>query len=173
MSKKKNRLKDLYQNYWADLSKLFRHKLSGSGFDYEDAIQNAFIKFSELDQKTQVVNPKAYLYQLTKNDYIDYHRRQKLEAAFIDSQLSTPHEGHHSPEDCLSTQQQIDLLEASVESLSEQQKTILVMHRIDGKTYAEIAQHLGCSIAHVCRQLNQSLVILAANMQASGGNNES
>lgn len=172
MAKKQRGLKDLYQHYWEDLSKFFRHQLTGSSFDYEDAIHNAFIKFSEIENKEQVANPRAYLFQLTKNNYIDHHRRQQLEEAYVQAESNGPSQSHCSPEHSLNNQQQIDLLEESVAKLTEQQKTILVMHRIDGKTYTEISQQLGCSVAHVCRQLNRSLVSLTANMQALGENDE-
>ena len=170
--KKSRGLKELYQNYWEDLCGFFRHRLTGSSYDYEDAIQNAFIKYSEMDNADQVNNPRAYLYQLVRNNYIDQHRRQQLENAFVESETHTLSQSHVGPESTLNNQRQIDLLEESVEQLSEQQKTILVMHRIDGKTYVEIAEHLDCSVAHVCRQLNKSLVALSTHMMLAGGENE-
>lgn len=51
--------------------------------------------------------------------------------------------------------------------LPERQRSILVMHFFDGRTQAEIAEHLGISQVHVSRLLRAALTLLRAHYEAA------
>ena len=50
---------------------------------------------------------------------------------------------------------------------AEKQKYIVSASRLEGKTYQQISDDTGWSIADVCRQLNSALVILASSVDAN------
>ena len=71
------------------------------------------------------------------------------------------------PDKVLLSQRALQRLGASFNQLSDKQKYIVTASRIDGKTYQQIANETGWSLADICRQLNSALLILAESSNAN------
>lgn len=163
---KKHSLTEIYRNHWTDLCAILKQKFYHSRVDTEDAVQNAFVKFAQMKDQDAVENPKAYLYRLAHNQVIDEHRKEVTAEKYLtqEPQAEMPTQ-ISDPEAMLLSQRQLNNVENSIAQLSEKQQRILTMHRIEGKTYQEIAQVTGYSLADICRQLSKALTQLAIDME--------
>lgn len=116
----------------------------------EELLQDLFIKVWD---KRMLINPeqsfKAYLYRIAEHMVYDFYRkvaresRLEHEVAQINTEFSNPiEEGIFEKE----TQEKIN---EALAKLPAQQKLVFTLCKIEGKSYKEVAEQLGISIATV------------------------
>ena len=122
----------------------------------EDLVQESFLRLIQHPEPQSIKNPKAYLYKVTANSVVDYHRRcavrEKYAAyeeedtdSLTSSNLYTETVVHHQLilQQCLKTW----------DTLPEIQRTILLLHGFDGMSYRDIAKMLKISRTTVERYI--------------------
>ena len=137
--------------------------------DPEDAIQTAFARFMELDGREQVDRPRAFLFAMARNLMLDEIRRARVRQRHVeDSEGSSDHLAVEeiTPENVLLSQERFRMLNAAVSRLSDRRKQLIVMSRIEGMTYAEIAEATGMSPASISREIARALVFLQETLES-------
>jgi len=135
----------------------------------EDLIQDAFLKMQEYCERGgQVRQPEGFLVRtvlrLAANARRDAHRNLYYEEPVENLTLivdTTP-----TPDEVLAGDQCLARMGDALDAVSRRTRDVFFMQRLDGLSYAQIAQRLGVSISAVEKHIASALAILAdANQQ--------
>ena len=135
----------------------------------EDLIQDAFLKMQEYCERGgQVRQPEGFLVRtvlrLAANARRDAHRNLYCEEPVENLTLivdTTP-----TPDEVLAGDQCLERMRDALDAVSRRTRNVFFMQRLDGLSYAQIAQRLGVSISAVEKHIATALAILAdANQQ--------
>ena len=117
--------------------------------DAEELTQQVFADAtSALSRSDPPRSMRGWLYAVAERRLIDEVRRRKRAATFVDA--ATPELGN-TAEDTMQA------LEDAVDRLPDLQRRVVVMRVVEGRTYAEIAQALGCNEAACKMRLSRAL----------------
>jgi RNA polymerase sigma-70 factor (TIGR02957 family) len=143
---------DIFQ-YYRDLLFAVAYRMLGTVADTEDAVQDAWIRWSSAP-RDDVAEPKAYLVRIVTNTALD---RLRLAKARRESYV-----GSWLPEPLLTSPDVADRTELAesvsvamlvvLESLTPEERAVFLLREVFGFRYAEIGETLGRSEAGV-RQL--------------------
>ena len=149
---------DLFRRYWSELNGFAYRRLR----DREaaaDIVQDGFVRFLSRghgrDGSADPYSPRLFLWRIVANLTVDFIRqkRRRGPSTSLDDvgwQLvdSTP-----TPEMCLEAQQQFAELRRALAELTYEQRTSLLLNRVEGLTHAEIASRLGISASMVAKHV--------------------
>lgn len=127
--------------------------------DALDAVHDAFVKVMRATQRLE--NPPMtlpWLYRIVVNVCIDRHRRKRrwCEQALDESTERHAHaskSGAFKPSSAVEAKEIGTAIEAGLDGLSEQHRTVLVMREVHGMTYEQIAKDVRCSEGTVMSRL--------------------
>lgn len=140
--------------------------------DPDDAIQNAILKFIEIDRADTVRDVRAFLFALARNLMLDELRKMKVRASYreqeiVDIDAFAAHE-HVSPETAILNRERYRMLDRAIASLDEEARQILMLSRIENLSYSDISQRTGRSPAHISRSIQKSLKDLSEFLIRNG-----
>ncbi len=159
----------LYRRHWAELTAYARRTFGAGPPEPEDIAQAAFARFAALPENTEVANPRAFLFRTAHNIGLDARRHAaRATAAAHDPQF--PHaDGHDfSPEDVLVSRDELARLETAIAALRPRQRTALLLHRLDGLSFAEIARRMGVSPSGARKLAEQGFAAAMSKMKRRG-----
>ena len=114
----------------------------------EDITQQTYIKFWENREKIDIDNsPKSYLYTIAYNSFLDSKKREQKERSYIDQLHRAAIEEETNEKEKLELK--LERLQKVIESLPEKCKKILIMNKMEGLKYKEIADRLDISVKTV------------------------
>ena len=126
--------------------------------DALDIVQEVFIK---LYQSIQAFEGKSkfytYLYRMTMNTAIDHARKiaRSRSSSVDDTEVSEFAEGPEKRPDAVFLYKELETrLKAALEKLPPDQRMALVFREIQGLSYQEMAETMGCSIGTVMSRLH-------------------
>lgn len=167
-----SRVKDLYQRHWNELCRYVRSTFGVGPPDPEDVVQAAFTRYMALHDPQVVANPRAFLYATARNIVIDFNRHLKLTRrhASSDAQIAQSERVDEiSPERVALARERAAVLTAAITSLPHRQRQPLILHRLHGLSYSEIAERLGSSKSDVKRQIERAMAAIEAALDAGDG----
>lgn len=143
-----------------------------SDHDAEDIVQETWIRAAAAVQGGAIENVRAYLYRIAGNLSIDYLRRRKvrqhLEAGTADSvEAMAVAALQPAPDQQIIRQQQEAAFEAALRALPRRARQVLLLSRVEGWTYPQIAAHLGISLRTVSNDMERALASCLALMAAA------
>ena len=129
----------------------------------EEMVQNVFYKLWERKSEVRIEQSvAAYLYRAVYNESLNYLRHNKVKATYQDHALRNSGEGAGTdPATLRELQQKID---ATINGLPEQCRTIFQMSRFEDLKYRTIADRLGISVKTVENQMGKALRILRSKL---------
>lgn len=163
-------LAGLYERYRRELVAFVRMKVGGGPPEPEDVAQQAFVNYAALDDPTAVHNPRAFLYRTAANIVTNHHRRAALDrkhAALETEQESDRARDELSPEIVLLDREQLALVEAAIKGLPARRRRYLLLNRLDGLSYVEIARREGLSEGVVRKQVAKAIRAIDAVLKAA------
>lgn len=155
---KENIFSDFFKNHAKPLRNFLFYKF-GNLDQAEDATQDAFIKLWQNCADVPLEKAKSYLYTLANNSSLNVIAHQKVVLNYTKSSNHTD-KTNENPEFLLEEQQFKTKLLAAIENLNETQRVAFLMHRIDGKKYAQIADELNLSVKAVEKRIHLALIEL-------------
>lgn len=92
-------------------------------------------------------NPRAYLYQVSRNLSINHHRRDRLlqTVDLADTEAGEIADPVPSPEAVVYSRQRLAQAERALAELPERTRTAFELHRLGERTIAQVAEELGLS----------------------------
>lgn len=103
-------------------------------------------------------NVKGLLFKIAGDLFISNYRKQKVISNF---KLNlSPNIEHQSPEDKIQFNELKNNYETALVRLSEKQRTVFLMSRIDNMKYHEIATTIGISVKAVEKRMKYALSFL-------------
>lgn len=148
-----------FRDNYRDLLR-FLTRRTGDAERAADLAQDTYLKLAALTPASgEIRNPRAYVYRVAGNLAIDTLRRDRriagdftfLEASDVVAD-PTP-----SPETRVIGQQRLRLLEAALDELPTKPRLALLLNRLEGRTFAEIASRLAVSESMVAKYIAQAL----------------
>jgi len=125
----------------------------------EEMVQNVFYKLWE--KKEQIPDTQsvaAYLYRAVHNESLNYLKHAKVKAAYHAYAVSNAID--HDAADPAAIKELEQKIEAALQELPEQCRTIFQLSRFEDMKYREIADTLGISVKTVESQMGKALKIL-------------
>lgn len=127
--------------------------------DAEDLLQNTYIKIrngSHLYKKQGT--PMTWMCAIAKNQYLDFVRKygknRSVDFGEVENYVS---EGFGARSDDTKDVENKMLLESAFSILGEQERTIVVLHMINGLKHREISELIGLPLSTVLSKYNRSL----------------
>jgi RNA polymerase sigma-70 factor (ECF subfamily) len=153
-------LEYLYRQY-RDVVRRYVVRTFGQGPpDPDDVVQAAFERFATLEQPAKIDNPQAFLVKSARNYVIDQRRRLSVRASYRQNVQSVMDSSDDlNAERVLSAKERWEILERAIRAMDPRRQEVLIMHRINGLSYAEIARRKGLSQTMVKTLVAQALVI--------------
>ncbi len=167
-----NGLDDLYRRHFTALSAFVRRKFGSGPPDPEDVAQAAFERYAALANRSEVRNPKAFLYRCARNYVIDHRRRQAVStrlAAEVESLNPTGASADSDPARVLEAREELAAVIAAIESLDARRREVLILNSIEGLSCAEIARRMGLSQTRVVQLYAQAIAACAKALASTEG----
>ena len=129
-----------------------------------DIVQDAFAKIWEHCSQIEFSKAKTYLFTSINNLFLNTVKHQKVVLAYA---KNTPNldRTNQNPEYILEEEEFKVKLQNAIASLSEAQREVFLMNRIDGKKYREIAEELDISQKAVEKRMSGALKILKEQIE--------
>ena len=153
-------LTDLYRSESPRLVRILSRQTRNAD-DAHDLMQDAFFRLARLGrQGTLLERPQAYLRRIASNllkDRAKSAARQSVALHVVADEESLPGVDPHR---LLESRDMLRRLEAAIMRLRPRTREVFVAHRVEGLTYAEIAERTGLSVKGVEKQMSKALVQL-------------
>lgn len=133
--------------------------------DAEDLLHEAWTGLAE--RKVEARNPSALLVHAAANHGRDaFRREQRLNSVFVgDLSVETIADSMPLQDEVLIARHRLERLRQGVEQLKPRTRQVLLMHRLDGLKYREIAEALSISQSSVEKHIALAMVSLTAWME--------
>lgn len=156
----------VYRKIFDQVAPLLRNYLYYKSKDKEgseDLVQTAFVKLWENCKKVKPELAKAYLFKVATNKFLNQVEKQKVRMKFQEGVSVS--QNQESPEYLLEYQEYKKKLEQAINALSDKQREVFLLNRIDKLTYAQIAENLGISVKAVEKRMHSALIHLRAKIK--------
>ena len=130
-----------------------------------DVTQQVFLKlFTSIDQFRKDAGFSTWLYRIVANACIDEHRKRKRFVPFSPEIEVKNMSAKGSQEESYHRRQVADCVRGAIAELSPKLRLPILLKYIEGLSYDEIADTLGCSIGTVSSRLNRGHKMLARKL---------
>jgi len=138
-----------------DFLKNFLKRFLSREEDIEDVSQEAYLKAYNIEQKSDIDNPKAYLFRVAKNVALnELNRKSRQMTVYIEDRLaSIPVDGKDTLEDELEAEQSVMLYYKAADALPQKCRRVFLLRKVNGMSHKEISEHLGIGISAVEKHL--------------------
>ena len=140
---------------------LIKNKNKDEAFDI---VQEAFIKIWENCNKFDLQKAKSYLFSIAGNLFLNVKKHEKVvrnyENNFTDLYIDT-----ETPESTLRQKEFKHKLEKAIGNLTDSDREVFLLNRIEGKKYKEIAELLGISVKAVEKRMSKALLALRSQIE--------
>ena len=148
----------VFDKYAEDINRFFFYKY-GNKIAAEEAVQEAFIKLWENCKNVPVEKAKSYLFTVANNLSLNAIKHQKVVLKYAKEQPQKE-DDRQDPAYKMEEDEFKEKLQNAIADLKPKQRTTFLMHRIDGKSYKEIAEAEQISVKAVEKRMHQALVSL-------------
>jgi RNA polymerase sigma factor (sigma-70 family) len=164
------RLSDVIQREYRRLFQFIRKRVGDQG-DAEDILQDVFYELIEAYRLMQPIEQVgAWLYRVARNRIIDRFRKQRPGGGtteegslLLEELLPSPDAG---PEAEYARGVLFDELEAAIDDLPEEQRSVFIAHELEGRSFKEIAGETGLNINTLLSRKRYAIAQLRRRLQA-------
>jgi RNA polymerase sigma factor (sigma-70 family) len=155
----------LFDLHQAELLKFLESRL-GCGQTSRDVAQEAFLKYMEVEPRSAIKDPRAFLFTVAANLARDRqrHGRRWRTVELDDSNGDFLLPAAPSSDRVLAGHEQLRRLEQAVAELPAKCRLVFIMQRIDGLTYREIGRRMSLSETMVRKYAARALVYCHARL---------
>ncbi len=112
-----------------------------------DAVQQVFLKSLTEIPKYKITYFKSWIYMVAKNHCLMLLRNKNITLEF--DSVSVVEEDNNKKEELLLKEEQLNILEASIDELNKGQKECIQMFYLQKKSYQEVCEHTGFTLLQV------------------------
>ena len=152
----------IYDNHFDNLRRYLYYR-SGDQDLSADIAQNVFMKIWKKKIDITKGNIKSLLFKMGTDEFISYYRRSKIERDYVNTQdFKLVHE-NNDQNDVAEKKQKF---EKALMTLTDKQRVALLMNKMEGLTYKEIAESLNLSQKAIEKRISQALSTLKKNLNS-------
>jgi RNA polymerase sigma-70 factor (family 1) len=152
----------VFQEHYEPIRNYIYYK-SGDINEAEDITQEAFLKIWEKRDTIISGSVKSLLYTISGNIFINRRQHRQVELRF--ALASKREETVASPEFDMEMNEFSEKLQNTLAELSEKNRTVFLMNRIDRITYRDIATALDISVKAVEKRMSNALAFLNERLE--------
>ncbi|MDP2087893.1 MAG: sigma-70 family RNA polymerase sigma factor [Flavobacteriaceae bacterium] len=147
--------------YKQEVNNLFRFIfIKGKNRDEAfDVVQETFIKIWENCNKFDISKAKSYLFSTAANIFLNIKKHEKVVRNY-QNETTDLYIDSDTPENILRQKEFKSKLEKAINNLTDSQREVFLLNRIEGKKYKEIAVLLNISIKAVEKRMSKALIAL-------------
>jgi len=138
----------------------FLTRRTGNAERAADVAQDTYVRLAAIPPTNlDIQNPRAFVYRVAGNLAIDMMRREGRIAAdftLLEAAETVP-DTAPSPEASALARERLRLLEAALDELPSKPRLALLLSRVEGRSFVEIARQLGVSESMVAKYIAQAL----------------
>lgn len=159
-------LKRLYLAHGRALQDYLTHKLRDPALA-ADLAHDAFLRIAERGNAAIISNDRSYLFRTAHNLAVDHIRLSERRRTDLieDERLAEIPEDGPPLDEAVAARQMLARLQAVVADLPDRTRRIFVLAKIEGLTYAEVADQLGISESSVQKHLGMALAHVMQRMK--------
>ena len=175
-SEQNRRLSNVIQQEYRRLFQFIRKRVGDQG-EAEDILQDVFYELIEAYRLMQPIERVgAWLYRVARNRIIDRFRKQGLgagnqmtaatreeEALLLEDLLPSLDAG---PEAEYARSVLLDEIEAAIDDLPEEQRSVFIAHELEGRSFKEIAEETGLNINTLLSRKRYAVLYLRRRLKA-------
>jgi len=155
---KENIYQQIYEKYIDDLLNFLFFKLRDLQIA-EDIAQESFIKLWKNCHKILFNKAKSYLFTVANHLFLDMKKHEKVVRKHQQSTL--PQDStQESPEYLMIEEEFLLKIQEAIRDLTEKQREVFVLSRLEGKKYKEIAEILNITPKSVEKRMSAALKII-------------
>jgi len=164
-------LKEIFEKEYTRLVNYTRRLFDDtSDMNAEDIVQEVALNmFSRVDFDSEVENGIGYVFRAIRNKVIDLYRKRKIVISIDkdeeNSEMAELESGEISVESNLELEEEIELLNNAIESLSDDHREIIVATEIEGRTFAEISAETGIPVGTLLSRKHRAMANLQKNIR--------
>lgn len=133
---------------------IYCYRLLGNEHEAEDAAQEVLVRaYTSIAQYKPAVSYSSWLYRIAHNYCMNILRRKRLSLKF--QWLTRRDEITESPEQLYERNIFSEPMEAAIKSLSLEEKSLLILHVFEERSYVEISEIVGKSHEAVKKRLGR------------------
>lgn len=119
-----------------------------SGDDTDDLIQEAFLRLQQYHRERTVHHTEAFLVRTVLNLLVDRRRKSRAAVMVPDALETVPLiDPSPGPDAVCDGQERLRHFKAGLRRLRPRQREVFILNRIEGYSFAQIAQRLGISVS--------------------------
>ncbi len=159
-SRPRSQVEALFRSHGPRLTRLLARRTDRE--EAKDLLQEIFLRLTRAAEHQVLDNPEAYLKRITWNLLRDRAKNAagRIERAHGVLQPELHAANDSDPHQALVERQTLARYEAAMMKLKPKTREIFLRHRLDGLTYAQIAQDLGMSVSGVEKQMSRAIAHL-------------
>jgi len=147
----------LYSDHHGWLYGWLRRKL-GNAFDAADLAHDTYLRILHTGRVPASEQSRQHLAQIANGLVIDLYRRRQIEAAYLDAIAHLPEALAPSEEARALAVEALVEIDAILHGLPQKAREALVLCKLDGLSYREIAQRMGVSLSSVEKYIASALI---------------
>lgn len=151
----------LFRLYRDDIAVFVRKKVGAGPPDPDDIVQQTFANYAALRDPSKVDNPRAFLYRTASNLIVDYFKsafvRTSVQVEDDDFEAIVSETNELTPEIVLLSRERYTRVMDAVDALPRRRRRFLVMHRLQGLSYEEIARRAGVGTSTARREVEAAV----------------
>ncbi|WP_162906600.1 RNA polymerase sigma factor [Algihabitans albus] len=158
-------LASLHRDHWRDLCRYLAASFGQGPPEPEDIAQLAFARVAAHEDFRSIENPKAFLWRVAQNIALSEKRSQAVRdrrPQEIDGLPLGSRDEEVTPERVLVAKQQIAVIAAALDAMPAKRRRMLVLNRIEGLSFAEIARRTSLSQTAVKKHVARAMIDLDA-----------
>lgn len=154
-------LAELYRSESPKLIRILSRRTNSSE-DAQDLVQDIFFRFARMCGRwpSTLERPQAYLRRIAANLLKDRAKSDYRHSAALHVVADEESLQGSDQQELLESRDMLRRLEAAMMRLRPRTREIFMAHRIDGLTYAEIAERTGLTVKGVEKQMSKALAQL-------------
>lgn len=149
-----------FKNIFLPVSqKLFRlaYRYLEDSQDAEDIVQETFVKLWLMREKlSEIINPEAFATTITRNLCLDKLKSKKTTRIDQPSSMNIQNNDYESPYQLMEDQNNHNIIKYLINTLPEQQKTIMVMRDLEEYSFEEIEEQTGFNLNYIRVNLSRA-----------------
>lgn len=152
-----DQFREFFDAHYQQIKNFIYYKTANAALS-EDLAQECFLKVWEKRGQIRPDTAKNYLYTIAKNLAVDHIKKQKSVFSFLNKKHKS--DDGETPLYVLEEKEFDEQLQKALAGLTEKQRVVFLMNRVDDLTYQEIANRLGLSVKAVEKRMMQALKYL-------------
>ena len=152
-------LSHYYREYQQELCRYAVSKFGLTFVEAEDVVQCTFARSAAMLDSAELENARAFLYKAVYNASVDVMRRNRVRESYSQSVQAVPGQelDHAGPERVAAGHQFLGMINRALWAMPGKRRRLLIMNRVDGLSYAEIARRENLSETVVRKHVAKAL----------------